>query len=191
MTNGDNNKNDQSGAPEDRVPETADELLKATGKDITGERSELDKCKEELAQYKDRYLRLYAEFDNARKRMEREKQEFVKYANEGLIVEFLTILDDLQRSVEAAMSRQDDYKAFLKGIEMVMAHIHDMLKRYDVKAMDVKGKKFDPHCHEVLMQEEKDDIEEGTILEEFQRGYYLGDRVIRTAKVKVAKSKEG
>ena len=83
---------------------------------------------EEAVKYKDQYIRLYAEFENARKRMDREKQEFVKFANEGLITEFLGILDNLERSVEAAKVKHQDYAAFLKGIEMVMAHVHEMLK---------------------------------------------------------------
>lgn len=140
-------------------------------------------------EYKDKYLRLYAEFDNARKRMEREKLEFLKYANEGLIGEFLGILDNLERSVEAAQARHEDYSAFLKGVEMIMAQIHELLKKNGVKPIEAKGKMFDPHCHEILMQEEGSSVEEGIVLEEFQKGYYLGDRVIRTAKVKVAKHK--
>lgn len=158
-------------------------------KKIEVSEEEFKKLQEEAAQYKDRYIRLYAEFENARKRMEREKSEFVKYANEGLIVEFLGILDNLERSVEAAKAKHEDYSAFLKGIEMVMAHVYDMLKSNGVKAIEAKGKKFDPHAHEVLMQEEKEGVEDGIVLEEFQKGYLLGDRVARTAKVKVAKGK--
>jgi molecular chaperone GrpE len=152
--------------------------------------SEYRKLNEDLAAYKDKYLRLYAEFENARKRMEREKLEFIKYANEELIVDFLNVLDDLERSVEAAKAKHEDYTAFLKGIEMVMTHIYDLLKRNGVKKIEAKGKKFDPHAHEVLMQEDNDKVEEGTVLEEFQKGYSLGERVVRTAKVKVSKKKE-
>ena len=71
-----------------------------------------------------------------------------------------------------------------------MAHVYDLLKKNGVKSIEAKGKKFDPHCHEVLMQEETDEVEEGVVTEEFQKGYFLGDRVVRTAKVKVAKNKE-
>jgi len=144
---------------------------------------------EDAAKYKEQYIRLYAEFENARKRMDREKQEFVRYANEGLIVEFLGILDNLERSVESAKTKHEDYEAFVKGIEMVMIHIHDMLKRNDVKPIEVKGKMFDPHSHEVLMQEEREDLDDGTVIEEFQKGYCLGEKVVRTAKVKVSKKK--
>lgn len=152
--------------------------------------TEYQKLVEEAAKYKDQYIRLYAEFENARKRMERERQEFVKYANEGLLTEFLSILDNLERSVEAAQAKHEDYEAFLKGVQMIMAQIHEMLKKNDVKPIAAKGLMFDPHRHEVLMQEESDGHEEGIVLDEFQKGYTLGDRVIRTSKVKVAKKSE-
>jgi len=145
---------------------------------------------DEVAEYKDKYVRLFAEFENVRKRMEREKVEFIKYANEGLLADFLNILDDLERSVEAARAKHQDYDAFMKGIELVMAHVYELLKKNDVKPVESVGKKFDPFYHEVLMQEETDQHEDRVILEEFQKGYCLGDRVIRTAKVKVARKKE-
>ena len=144
---------------------------------------------EEAAKYKEQYIRLYAEFENARKRMDREKQEFIKFANEGLITEFLGILDNLERSVESAKTKHQDYTAFLKGIEMVMAHVHEMLKNNGVVPVEAQGKIFDPHSHEVLMQEETKEMDDGMVMEEFQKGYRLGERVIRTAKVKVARKK--
>jgi molecular chaperone GrpE len=145
---------------------------------------------EDAARYKDQYIRLYAEFENARKRMERDRQDFTRYANEGIIAEFLEVLDNLERSVESAKAKHEDYTAFLKGIEMVMAHIYEMLKKNGVAPIEAKGKMFDPHCHEVLMQEETETVEDGVVLDEFQKGYRLGERVIRTAKVKVAKKKQ-
>ena len=176
-------------------------ILKEYPKDERGEKkgekmvslkeSDYQKLRTDLAEYKDKYLRLYAEFDNARKRMERERLDFVQYANEELLGEFLNISDDLERSMEAAKARHEDYSAFITGIEMVMAHIYEMLKRNHVKPVESLGKRFDPHCHEILMLSESDEAEEGTVLQEFQKGYLMGDRVIRTAKVKVAKKKSG
>ena len=151
--------------------------------------TEHTKLIEEAAKYKEQYIRLYAEFENARKRMDREKREFVKFANEGLITEFLGILDNLERSIEAAKAKHQDYTAFLKGIEMVMAHVHEMLKNNGVVPVEAQGKIFDPHCHEVLMQEETEEMDDGMVMEEFQKGYRLGEKVIRTAKVKVARRK--
>lgn len=144
-----------------------------------------DKAKE----YWDRLLRLQADFENTRKRLEREKQEFIKFANEGIILELLNILDDLERTVDLAQSQHQDLQAFLKGVEMILAHLYEMLKEYGVKPIEAEGKLFDPHYHEALMQAENREVAENTILEELQKGYLLNDRVIRTAKVKVSKQK--
>lgn len=154
--------------------------------------SELKKLQEQADkanEHWDRILRLQAEFDNVKKRLVKEKSDFVKYANEDIILELLGILDDLERSVDAAQAKHEDPQAFLKGIEMILAHLYEMLKKKGVKAIESKGKKFDPHIHEALMQEETDKFKEDIITEELQKGYMLEDRVIRTAKVKVAKNK--
>ena len=145
---------------------------------------------EKKEDYKDKHLRLLAEFDNVKKRTEREKAEFVKFANEELIEQFLGILDDLERSVEAAKTKHEDYDAFLKGIELVMARVYELLRKNQVRPIEAVGKKFDPHFHEPLMQEETDKAPEDTIVEVFQKGYTINGRVLRTAKVKVAKHKE-
>jgi len=151
---------------------------------------ELDDSKSKLQDYSDRYLRLQAEFDNAKKRMQRQQQEFIKYANEEIILESLGILDDLERSVEAREAKHEDPEAFLKGIEMILSHLYEMLKKHNVRPIEAKGKPFDPALHEALMQVERDDHPENTVVEELQKGYLLGDRVIRTTKVKVSKKKE-
>ncbi|MFC1708688.1 nucleotide exchange factor GrpE [Candidatus Omnitrophota bacterium] len=138
----------------------------------------------------DKLLRLQAEFDNAKKRMQRQQQEFIKYANEEIILELLGIFDDLERSVDARETNHQDPQAFLKGIEMILSHLYEMLKKHGVKPIEAKGKIFDPNQHEALMQSENNDYPENTVLEELQKGYLLEDRVIRTAKVKVSKNKE-
>lgn len=138
----------------------------------------------------DKMLRMQADFDNVRKRLERDKQEFTKFATEGIIAELLNILDDLERAVDLAETKHQDLPAFLKGVEMILAHLYEMLKDHGVKPIDAKGKQFDPHFHEALMQADDNDKPEHTVLEEMQKGYLLNDRVIRTAKVKVSKKKE-
>jgi molecular chaperone GrpE len=149
--------------------------------------SEYKRLQEELDQYKDKYVRLYAEFDNARKRMEREKMEFVKFANEGVLADFLDVIDNLERSINVAKSKHEDYDAFLKGIDMIWKQVEEFLKKNNVEPIEAKGKKFDHNYHEVLMQEETDDVEEDTVLEEYQKGYTLNQKVLRTAKVKLSK----
>ena len=161
-------------------------------KAITLKESEYLKLKEEADKakvYWDSILRLQADFENTRKRLEKEKQDFVKFANEGIILELLNILDDLERTLGLAQPNHQDLPAFLKGVEMILAHLYEMLKEYGVKPLEAEGKLFDPHYHEALMQVENKDVPEHTVVEELQKGYMLNDRVIRTAKVKVATAK--
>ncbi|MCM8799488.1 MAG: nucleotide exchange factor GrpE [Candidatus Omnitrophica bacterium] len=160
---------------------------------VSVKKAEYIKLKEEAdkaSQYWERILRLQAEFENTRKRLEREKQEYIKFANEGIILELLNILDDLERSIELAQTKHQDFPAFLKGIEMIMAHLYEMLKNYGLKPIEAKGKPFDPHYHEALLQVETDAFPENTVVEELQKGYLLNDKVIRTAKVKVSKKSQ-
>ncbi len=171
---------------EEKNPEVVKEdAVEKPAEQITLSAAEYEKLVREAAEYKDKYVRLLAEFDNARKRSERERSDFLKYANEGLITEFLGIMDDLDRVVFAAQTHQQNDQAFLKGVEMVMTRIHELMRKNNVKPIEAVGKPFDPHCHEILMQEPSDK-EEGTVIEELQKGYWLGDRVVRTSKVKVA-----
>lgn len=156
---------------------------------IQVEGSAYKKLQAQLEEYKDKNLRLYADFENARKRLEREKVEFVKYANEGMIVELLEILDNFERVLAAAQQKKNDSEELLKGIEMVIVNIKKLLARHNVKVIEAQGKKFDPHSQEILMQEETDACEDGIVLEEFQKGYTIDGRVVRTAKVKVSKGK--
>jgi molecular chaperone GrpE len=159
-------------------------------KNISIPEAEYLKLKEDAAKAAenwDKFVRLQADFDNIRKRLEREKQEFVRFANEGIILELLNILDDLERTVGMKPAEHQDMTAFLKGVEMILAHLYDMLKQYGVKPIEAEGKPFDPHFHEALMQEVNQDLPEHTIIEELQKGYFLNDKVVRSSKVKVSK----
>ncbi len=147
------------------------------------------KLAEEAASFKDKYVRVLAEFDNARKRHDRDRAELIKYAHEEVIIETLGIYEDLERSLESAKKFSDD-KTTIKGLEMVVNKMRELLKKYDVKPVESVGKKFDPTCHEAMMQFETNEHEDGTIVEEFQKGYWLGSRIVRTAKVKVAKNNQ-
>lgn len=173
------NKHDHN--KEDKLQEANEVILS---------KQEYEKLKEQAdkaSEYWDRILRLQADFDNTRKRLDREKQDFYKFANEGIIVELLNILDDLERTLELAQTKHQDLPTFLKGVEMILAHLYDLLKEHGVRPVESVGKSFDPNYHEALMQVEDGKVAEHTILEELQKGYTMNDRVIRTAKVKVSK----
>ena len=135
----------------------------------------------------DKLLRAQADFDNLRKRLEKERVVFLKYANEGILLELLNVLDDLERTINLAEGKHEDLNAFLKGVEMILAHLYDLLKQHGIKPIEAEGKVFDPHYHEALMQVENKDLPEHTIVEVLQKGYLMHERVIRTAKVKVSK----
>jgi len=135
----------------------------------------------------DKMLRNQADLENTRKRLDREKQEFVKFANEGLILDLLNVLDDLERTVDLAQSGKEDLTAFVKGVEMILAHLYEMLKNHGVKPIEAEGKIFDPNFHEALMQVENKELPEHTIVEVLQKGYLIHERILRTAKVKVSK----
>ncbi|MFH0918374.1 MAG: nucleotide exchange factor GrpE [Candidatus Omnitrophota bacterium] len=135
----------------------------------------------------DKMLRNQADLENTRKRLEKERQDFVKFANEGLILDLLNVLDDLERTVDLAESNKVELAAFLKGVEMILAHLYEMLKNHGVKPIEAEGKIFDPNFHEALMQVENKELPEHTIVEVLQKGYLIHGRVLRTAKVKVSK----
>jgi molecular chaperone GrpE len=137
----------------------------------------------------DKLVRLQADFENARKRWDRDRSEFMRFASEDILCDILTIADELERSVELSQEKHEDHVAFLKGVEMILGHLHDLLKKNGVCCISAKGKCFDPNYHEALMQVEKDELPENTVVEEMQKGYTLNDKVIRTAKVQVSRKK--
>ena len=166
---------------EQKQPEK--KIITLTEEEYNQLKQEAEKSKE----YSDNMLRLRADFDNSRKRLEREKQEFLRFANEGMIVDLLNVIDDLERTIQLAEEQHEDFAAFLKGIEMILAHLYDLLKKNGLSPIEAKGRIFDPVYHEALLKVETDEFDENTVVEELQKGYLLNDRVIRTAKVKVSK----
>jgi len=134
----------------------------------------------------DKLLRIQADFDNYKKRLEREKSEFIKFANAEILCEILKILDDFERAVEAG-KKKHDFDVLHKGVELIWIDFKEFLKQKGLKEIEAKGKPFDPHEHEAMMQEETEEHPENYVVEEFQKGYKLNDRIIRPAKVKVAK----
>ena len=176
---------------EEKKPEAQAEQEAVQEKLITLKEEEYNRLKEEVLKSQDhqeRLLRMQADFDNARKRMEKQCQDFTKYATEGIISELLGILDDLERTTQNAENKSANLETFLKGIEMILAHLYEMLKKNGVKPIEVEGRPFDPHTSEALMQVDSE-LPEHTVVEELQKGYFLNDRVLRTAKVKVATAK--
>ena len=146
------------------------------------------KAPDETLDYKDKYVRLLAEFDNMRKRHERERSDLIKYAHEEVIIECLKLYDDLERSLLAFKSKEGTDVNLVKGLEMVYNNMKELMGKYEVKPIESKGKPFDPNTQEALMQQETPEFPDGVVMEELEKGYTLGGKVVRTAKVKVAKN---
>ncbi|MGL4366676.1 MAG: nucleotide exchange factor GrpE [Brevinemataceae bacterium] len=147
----------------------------------------LEKEKSEL---KDAYLRLSAETENYRKRIEQEKESFKKFAVSNLIEKLLPVADNLERSIKAS-ENSEHFNSLKEGVNMVFHQFEGVLKDAGLEAIEVKpGDEFDPQIAEAVMMEERDDIEfPMTVVDVFETGRKLGGRIIRTAKVKIAKKK--
>ena len=149
------------------------------------EGSELAELQRERDDYKDRWLRKGAEFDNYRKRVERERREQGDQAVVDLLQELLLVVDDFDRALTVG---GDEGGAYRKGVELIHGKLHDLLRKQGVKAMDVIGADFDPNVHMAVMHEESPEHREGEVIGELQKGYLLNDRLLRPAMVKVAKA---
>ncbi len=142
---------------------------------------------EEVKQLQDRVLRLAAEMENTRKRLEREKSEGICFANESLIRQLLPVVDNLERAVQHG-ENETDFQGLLEGVRMTLKSFQDGLAKFGCKVFDSVGKPFDPNFHEAVMQEESSEYPEMTVLQEYQKGYLLNDRLLRPALVVVSKS---
>ncbi|MEE8405081.1 MAG: nucleotide exchange factor GrpE [candidate division Zixibacteria bacterium] len=145
--------------------------------------------KELLAEKEDKYLRLAAEFENYKKRMLRQNQELVHNAEAGVLIELLEVLDNFERALSSAADKKD-FKAFKKGVKMILEQMKKILDDHNVSQIDSVGKLFDPELHEAVMQIETDQQPEGVIARELSGGYKKGGKVIRHAKVGVSSGKK-
>ena len=141
---------------------------------------------DEKDSFQDKYLRAHAEFENARKRMEKDKADFLKYANEGFVLDFLPIIDSLEMS-EKHIKEAKDFKAVQEGVDMIHVLIQKFLKDIGVEKIKTIGEKFDPHFHEAVETVDLKDEEEGTIVEELKPGYTFNGKLLRPASVKIVK----
>jgi len=142
---------------------------------------------EEKSCLEDQLLRKTADFENFRKRMLREKEDGIRYANSTLLLDIVTIIDDFERAIQAA-AETEDFHSFHQGVAMIEKQLVSILERnWSLKRFTSLGEEFDPERHQAIAMEETDKYETAVILEEYQKGYCLQERVLRPAKVKVAK----
>lgn len=149
-----------------------------------------DEVASERDQLRDLLLRKTAEFDNFRKRTERERSEFARRAAEDLLLDLLPLVDDLERALDVAAETPDG-ESYRKGVELIHRQLLELLRKRHVTPIETVGEPFDPNLHEAVTQEPSDEHAEGTVVREFRRGYRLGDRLLRAAVVVVAAGGSG
>lgn len=148
--------------------------------------AELKQSKEQADDYYARLQRLQAEFDNFRKRSQKEREDTLKYASEQVIVTMLPILDNLERAVSSSQSSQD-FNAFSQGVEMILKQMKTGLEKEGLAPIEAVGQTFDPKLHDAVLQVDSEEYPDNTVVEELQRGYYLKDKVLRPSMVKVSR----
>lgn len=139
-------------------------------------------------EYKEKYLRLLAESENMRKRLQKEKQEMTAFAQERLMSEFLQPIDHMENALKYTEQMSDEVKHWGLGFQMILTQFKDVLAMNGVHPFASKGHHFDPHFHEAVETEERHDTAPGIVIEEFTKGYKMGDKIIRPARVKVSKA---
>jgi len=152
--------------------------------------SQIDVLMSERASLYDKLLRRQAEFENYRKRVERERAELYQHGRDDVLLQFLPVVDNFERALSSLEESEGDAEALRRGVELIHKQFKDALAKLGLETVEAVGHTFDPHVHEAVTTEATDKHKENTVIEEFQRGYKIGDRLLRPAKVKVASSPE-
>lgn len=147
---------------------------------------ELTALKKENDALREAHLRVQAEFQNYKRRTEKEKSEIYKYANEKIVVELLAVMDNLDRALDSISHNAEDHQNVLNGVEMIKKSFEDLLEKEGVQVIEAVDQPFDPNLHHAVMTEEKDGCDSDVVIEEFQKGYKLGEKVVRPSMVKVS-----
>lgn len=184
--NRDKNQKQPDSAKKD--PNSADIQNDAKENDNT-EKGDITALEEQLSNEKDRFVRLSAEFDNYRKRKQREIDEFKKFATETVFKQFLSVVDNLERAISSAENNKD-LDTLLEGVKLTHKEILKIFQAFNVAPVEAENQKFDPNFHQAVTQKETDEVPENTVTNVLQTGYVLNDRLIRPAMVVVSKKAE-
>ena len=166
-----------------KKPQETEELI-----DEIDEIDETEGLKQQIKEEKEKYLRSLADLENSRKRMQKDKYDSTRFAVENVIGEFLSPLDNFENALSFAHQASEETQTWAKGFEMILTQFKDVLSCHKITPYTSEGALFDPHLHEVLELEETNKHEDGLIIQEFVKGYKCGDRILRPARVKVAKA---
>jgi molecular chaperone GrpE len=164
----------------------ADEPVTDTPEAAAPVAAEIDVLTRERDEFKDRWLRKTAEFDNYRKRVERERREQADQAVIDLLDQLLSVVDDFDRAL--TVDAGEGGGAYRKGVELIHGKLHDLLRKQGLTPIEVIGKDFDPNVHQAVVHEASPEHRDGEVIGELRKGYMLGDRLLRPAMVKVAKA---
>jgi molecular chaperone GrpE len=175
--------------PEKLAVETADDESTEPPDPLTELEAKLSAQEKEAKEAHDRLLRVTADYENYKKRSAREMEDFRKYANQSLLKEMLTVVDNLELAINSAEEEKKTDKKFIEGLNLTRNEMLRVFEKFHVKPISARGETFDPAFHEAVMREETDDYPENTVLSEFQKGYLIHDRLLRPAMVVVAAPK--
>jgi molecular chaperone GrpE len=176
----------------DQVPaagDSANDVLSGEGEspdDAGGLQSKLASTEKECKDTYDRLLRVTAEFENYKKRMAREMEDFRKYANQSLLKEMLSVVDHIELAIQAAGCPSSQETSLIEGLNLTLKEFLRILEKFKVTPIEAVGHPFNPQLHEAIMQEASDQLPENTIVREMQKGYTINDRLLRPALVVVA-----
>ncbi|MBC8439093.1 MAG: nucleotide exchange factor GrpE [Deltaproteobacteria bacterium] len=173
----------------DETSTTDSPVKKAKTKINSDKKEDIEELKEQLAAEKDRVLRLAAEFENYKKRKQRESDEFKKFANETIFRQLLTIVDNLERAIFSTKENSDE-AGLLEGVKLTYKEILKLFETFNVKPVEAENQMFDPNFHQAITQVETDEFPENSVTAVLQKGYLLHDRLIRPAMVVVSKRVE-
>ena len=184
-----NNRENYNDIQEEEQMDASGEAGTQESTDTQDIQAELDQALADVQKYKDEYIRTHADFENSKKRLEKEKATAVAFANEGFANDMLGVLDSLENALESAKSSENDISTmqnFIEGIELTYDQVLKALARNGVEQIECKGE-FDPNLHQVLMQVDSDEHNTGEIVTVMQKGYTIKERVLRPAMVSTAK----
>ncbi len=181
-------KVDEQKAAENRIitsEEHVEEKVEETASAEKASTVEKERLTADIQDMSNKYLRLYAEFENYKKRVNKDKEELVRYGNESLIHELLPVIDNLEMALKHAPDNISS--GLVQGVEITLRELRKALEKFGLTAIEAENKPFDPIVHHAMSQVERDDVDENTVVEEFRKGYMLKDKVLRPSFVAVSK----
>lgn len=170
---------------EEIVDESQEDQAPLSAEDIELLKAQCEKSQKEAEEFKDRLLRLQADFENFKKRTQKEKESLITYASEGLVTEILPSLDSFDRALELEVD--ENSKALYEGVEMVYNQLIEVLKKNGLQEVECLNEKFDHNCHHAVVQQASEEHEEDTVIQVLGKGYKYKEKVIRPSMVMVSK----